>query len=95
MNQTFANVIVGASKALFAAGYNTAPKIAALLNSPSEPESDTRLALKALFAENAYSHPAQANEASVDAKLRSYVGLANSSGETIQRAAPHNVFSVS
>ena len=94
MNSTYQAIIVGACKALFAAGFNTAPKVAKLLSDPAESESATRLALKALFAENAYTHPAKASDASVDAKLRSYVGLSNGS-ESIQRAALHGVYSVS
>jgi hypothetical protein len=96
MNQTFSNIVVAACKALFATA-NTAPAIARLLNAPGESESEIRLALKFLFAANAYSSTPQASESSIETRLRSLVGLVGTGGESIKVTfgAGPNVYSVS
>lgn len=98
MNATYSAVIVGACKALFAAGYNTAPAIVRLLTNPSENESQARKDLKSLFTIDSSDSNASAD--SVEAKLRSFVGLVGG-GESIKVTAPGlnggglNVYSVS
>ena len=83
MNATFQSIIVASCKALFASGANSASSIARLLNAPGETKSEERLALKALFAANAYSSSSPpASDSSIEIKLRSYVGL-SAGGETI------------
>lgn len=84
---THSAIVVAACKALFATA-NTAPAIVRLLTDPSEPESQLRQALKFLFAVNDYNGSPQASESSVEAKLRSYVGLKNVSGESVKVTAP-------
>jgi hypothetical protein len=98
MNSVFQATIVGACKALFSAGYSTAPAIVRLLTNPSELETQARKDLKALLTID--SNSSNASVDSVEAKLRSFVGLAGG-GESIKVTAPglngggHNVYSVS